>query len=289
MNVWGKVFAFLAVIGAVAGVAFSARMLEVRNSWSKRAMDLQADIQKNAEQIDEKAAQLKGLEAEYDRTMLTGWNEYWNGPVVTVQPDGTVTSELGSNYRVAEGQVLYLFQPVANGAESLYVGPFKITTLRENQSVLTPDWRVQPGDPATWASGQPWRIWANIPNAHKSRFVDLEVDLVNANELLAAKQFNITVQDELIAKAKEHRDLRIGELLGSADNAGLRGKVDARFVDGLVAAIEQEEEERNTVLADVDGLRRLIKMNYDNYVKLRDENVDLAGRLVEADSKVTSR
>ena len=280
MHILGKIFAWLIVLLAVAASVLTAGMLQVRNSWSKKVADLRVEAETNETQVSEKELRLRQLDQELARVML-GWNEYWSDVQVDVldQQAGSIRAAVGSDRGIKQGQMLYVFQPNAAGDGQVFVGPFVVESARQDQAGLRPAWRFRPGEPESWKYGSGWRLRVAVPTAALSSFRDLEIAFTSSDEALDAKQRYLAAQEELKRIAQEHLNFRIGELHSNEELRAKQGELPDHVVDGLVVALEKEEEARNAVLVQVDTLRRQLKIAVEEYERLRSENERLAQQL----------
>lgn len=290
MHISGKVFAWLSVLGSLGAVALSAKMVQVRNSWIESANALTTEIEKNAAEIESQSDNLKSLLAALDRTTM-GWDVYWFP--FEMQPadpnQGTMTASFGSKFGLKEQQLVYAFQPNADGNGYTYVGPMRVVAVREQQSILAPTWRVLPGEGRQWNYGPGWRLRSMVPAARKARFSDLEVQLTLAKERVADEQQNYAIQERLVQQAQQHLDLRMKELLGDPANEPMRENLPQYLVDGLVTTLADTEEKRNAELVEVDRLRREIDNAHQKYLDLSRTNNQLVESLPQPQLPVTAK
>lgn len=272
MHILGKISAWLIVIAAGAALGLTVKLHTARNAWMKQVADLKASNEKNAAAIElarkERSAAEAALAAE-----LVRWDRYWTDVPAAVVGQGTemsLTADIGTTQLLGSEAtpqpVVYAFQIDPNG-NSIYVGPFQVVESRENQSALKPKFRVRPDEPATWTAPT-WRFRAAVPDAAKARFLDLESQLMTADERLLKDQSNVALQTQLVETAKQHRDFRVGELLGSGDQQ-----------PGLVAKIDEAEATRDEALSVVDSLRRQISDAVSRLNQLAAANKELMEKL----------
>jgi hypothetical protein len=285
MNVWGKVFIWLAVLLGGVAMVFTVQTAGVRNSWIQKVDKQNATIQKNAADIAQRQKEISDLRAEYDRIVF-GWGKAFAGVTAQVDPAGRgIALNVGRpdlNDKDLEGKpvnvLVHAFQPAANG-EFEYVGEFKVMRLDQGQTSFEPNWRVRPGEAANWKGGPNWHIRTAIPPADKARFTDLEVQFVIGDELLRAREDDINRQTELAEFAQKHLDLRIGEIQGFPNLKGQEDKLPAEIIDGIQASLVQEEEARNAALEAGDQLRRELRETNLEFRHLVEENGRLANGL----------
>lgn len=285
MHRLGVVFIVLIVVGSLAAVALSAKLLSVRNSWAKSVADLRAKNEQNAQEIAEKQRRLQQMRGELARTML-GWDKYWTDVDIGLAnlDEGIVQSgNLGRNHGLGvperpEQPVVFLFRPTPE-SQFVFAGPFQAIEIRENQAAFQATWRVRSGEPQSWSSGS-WRVRSLVPSSRVDRFMELQGKLTLADELLAQKERNVSLQDQLIATAQRDLIFRTEELIGGGEQPGEAG---------LLSAIEAEERERNAALAEVDRLRRELNTAVARRKSLIQQNLKLANQLPGAKSQVATK
>lgn len=294
----GKVFMWLVVLGTIASTVLTSKMLQVRNSWTKKFEDLNGNgtpekigaYEQNAIDIEKKTQKRNQLRDELVR-VERGWGRYWNNVTAEpspLKPEALAFREIGTNQGFVVGHVVYVFQPNPGGGYS-FVGPYEVgDATEESLLVVVPAWRPRVNAPTEMHYGANWRIRQMILHANKARFSDLTVELALKDELLLAKQQNVVTQNQMVSIAQEHLQLRQRELNGDPNNKELEGKIPQHLIDGLVQAIQDTEEDRNAVLADVDDLRRRLHRTYQNYLAIRDDNKELANTQSAPASLVTA-
>jgi hypothetical protein len=148
---------------------------------------------------------------------------------------------------------------------------------------------VRPGDTAGWQGGN-WRWRVMLPSAYPNRFEDLEQNLVRQDERHAARQQTLETQQRLITEANEQLKLREAELVGGPE-LPKEASLDAEFRDGLVATLEALEEDRNSELVQIDGLRRSVRDLNRKIQTVQSQNRDLVEKLPQptpaAEDKLT--
>lgn len=274
------ILAFLVVIPAFFALILSAEMIENRGQWTKTVAEERAKQEKSAEEIKTVSRQYNQLLAQYDREML-GWDRFM--PTVPVQVgDGQLTAGVGTGQGIVQDQTLFVFKDF--GEQSAFVGPFRVAEVNQNQSLLMPAWTLQPGESDDWAAASNWRIRLQVPMANKTRFSQLQADLVVAAERLGSREKNLEIQEELLRHAERDRDQRMMELNGGdPQSAQLSDLLPQQFVEGLVKALRDHEDARNTELAAVDDLRRRIKVAYETFLRVTRENQEQMAQLPGAE------
>jgi len=261
------------VIAAGAALGLTAKLLDVRGGWMQEAEKLKKSNAEGLVRLEAARKELDLVKADLSRELLR-WDRYWNdvpASYVNRGDDSALSADVGTSQGLGstEGNVqpvVYAFQLGEDGTP-VYVGPFQAIQLRENQAALRPAFRVREGEAETWTA-RTWRFRASVPDAVKSRFLDLESQLLVADERLRKEDANLALQTQLVDAAKQHRDFRMAELLGGEDGS-----------KGLIAEIEEQEDARNAALAEVDRWRRDVNAAVHRLQELSARNKELARRL----------
>lgn len=299
MHILGKVFAWMLVPLAAAGMVLMARDLQVRNSYAAALRDadssqvkgppsLREEVKKNAALIEQKRQELEDLKHEY-AVVTHGWNQVWDRrsavaerlgpgrpPTLAIQAGtrdgiGEKVTSSDPNVTLRRHLVLHMFRLQPNGP-SAYVGRFKLLNPAEIQPTQVrayPDWVLRGGDFAMWenAPAKSWRIRASIPPQYDTAFTQSYLDLESLDQDLAQAR----EQDAQAAAALQEATDYVNS--NRAILAGPNG------MGGLVRELANAEEARDAELDAVDALRR----RRHRLVLLRDalaaENVALAKKL----------
>ena len=284
MHKSGTILTWFVVVLAVVAVGLAVKMFNVQNSWAKRAGELQEQIARTEQQLEEKTAQLKQLRAELDRETIV-WDRYWTGVRATVQPNGLIATEnLGTNQGLGgfdaanrPAPIVHLFGESADG-QTVYAGSFAVTELREQQAMLQPS-QFLAHNPQQLAQFTLWRVRSTIPQSYRDALTEAHNALIDTQRVLADKQRHLQTQEQIIADSQKVRDLRLGELNGDANGQQ----------PGLVAQIRQTETERNQELAELDQLRREAHNLHQRIVSLVEQNEYLARALPGAQQVVSQQ
>ena len=303
MHILGKILTWMILVTAIPAVVLTARLLDIQNSWTQKVENLR---EKNAEKSNELIAEQKKLEALKNEVLRSsmGSDAFYVGMQVNVdRATGALSANIGSNAGIAPHQakddqgndvtynpVLHAFQPVANVQEQWnYVGSFQVNTLRENALTMTPTWKLRPGETDSWSPGQDWYFRADIPLASKSAIDELRLSLESAGRAQRANQLRLTQQQAQLDDATDKLNYRRGQLLGFPDPPA-EAALEVEYRRGLVPAIEEVEEQRNAAFAEVDRLRRQIKLANDRLTKLNGDNKQMIKSLPKSsDAAVTKR
>ncbi|MCA9113910.1 MAG: hypothetical protein KDA79_02410 [Planctomycetaceae bacterium] len=282
MHVLGKVLLGLCILGAVGAVGLTAKLVNVRNSWTKRVAELKQENEKTADELRRQRIELKSLRNQLAREEL-GWGKSWSQANVSRQADGTLIVD-GVGRRQGLGlpegpnsPVVHAFQPAPGGGMA-YVGPFQATTVEENRAALRPAWKVRPGEADSWTSGPDWRLRTQVPAGFLNRFHDLQSQLVNVDQRLANEQSRLEDQKNSLADANNVLAVRLEELEGDPDAPE---GVPAEFSDGLLAVLERVQNERSAGLEEVDALRHKVHQTNERLNAVLQENLQLARQLTE--------
>ncbi len=275
MHTMGKVGVWLVVVAAVASTMLTSKLIQVRNGWTKKAFVAREEYRALVPKLAELQEQLDALEGDRFRAI-----ELWGNsspPVqTTVQAQGALVVDLGTNSGITDKKVIYGFEVLPDNSV-VYRGDFTVATARDVQSQLTPNWKVRNQDGATWQSSK-WRWRNQLPSAYQQNF-DKQILLLSQREDdLAVWRRSQDVQTKLVAQASEQLKLREAELVGGEQLS--KNAADAvEHREGLVAAVEQVEEVRNQVLTKVDDLRRKLRTVQREVDRLKALNVELTDKL----------
>lgn len=264
MHKSGVIFAWLVALAAVGAVLLTAKMLDVRSSWLKSVEKNKEQIAKNEAEIEANTKERDDLRSELTQTML-GWDRYWDANVtVADQQTGAIQVNIGGNQGLGSAQqgdnataqpVIFGFQPDPGQPGGVgYVGAFRVTALEANRAQLVKVTPPQPGEVAQWKNG-PWRLRALVPPNYITTLRTLRDQLVERNQQLERKQDRIEDLNRLLASAKERLNTRVSELLGP-ENAPQDENLPIELRKGLVAGLEEEEQQRNQEFQETDKLRR---------------------------------
>lgn len=275
MHTMGKVGVWLVVVAAVASTMLTSKLIQVRNGWTKKAFVAREEYRALVPKLAELQEQLDTLEGDRFRAI-----ELWGNsspPVqTTVQAQGALVVDLGTNSGITEKKVIYGFEVLPDNSV-VYRGDFTVATARDVQSQLTPNWKVRNQDGATWQSSK-WRWRNQLPSAYQQNY-DKQILLLSQREDdLAVWRRSQDVQTKLVAQAGEQLKLREAELVGGEQLS--KNAADAvEHREGLVAAVEQAEESRNQVLTKVDDLRRKLRTVQREVDRLKTLNAELTDKL----------
>jgi hypothetical protein len=267
MHIVGRILILVLAIAAASGFIMGARLVNARSDWMKQLQDAKASDEKNAQSLAAARQAFDESRGDLQREMLR-WDHYYS-PVKGTFDAATnaILANAGKTAGLQPGKELYAFQINADGS-STYIGSFNTAEVTANEAGLKATFPVRADDVPNW-NGQNFRLRTVIPSAFVSRIADLQTKLVEHDELLKKQEKNLVTQGELATAAKDQRDTRIAELLGGG----------AANATGLVADINQADDQRNASLMRVDELRRKISEAEVRVKSLIQENNALASSL----------
>jgi hypothetical protein len=269
MHIVGKILIFVLMVAAGFGFIIAARLVNTRGTWMKQVQEAKTRNEKSAQNLAAAQQDFEEARAILEREMLR-WDQYFS-PVNGVfdSTSNAIIANAGKTIGIRPNLDLYAFE-LGNGGSSTFVGSFAAAEVRDNESALKATFPVRAADVPTW-NGQSWRFRTVIPSAFVSRIAGLQSELGIADELLKKQESNLATQTELAKTAREQRDGRVAELLGAAGDGGQAA--------GLVADINQADDQRNASLLRVDDLRRKIREAEAHVKTLIQENNTLATSL----------
>jgi hypothetical protein len=233
MHVMGKVGVWLVVIAAAASTVLTARLVQVRNSYTKKSVGYQTTYNTLQPKIADLTEQLARLEAELFRSREL-WGQHLSDVTTTVQrpAEGVLAIDRGSNHGLREKMTLYGFELRPEG--SIYRGDFTVIAVRDVMAQLQPNWRIRPDDVQTWQQNGKWR-WRNlVPPGIQPNFDQQILAIARAEDALADRNKKLATEVALEKSANDQLSLREAELVGGEqlpDDPALP----VEFREGLVA------------------------------------------------------
>ena len=278
----GKVFAGFVLIGAVAAIALSARTHQIRSSWHTRLSGYRVEFEADQKELRRELFIHEASQVDLANAKR-GWGNFSDDVTVNVQNGDLRTRDQETMAVVSSGggnnqQPLMVHGFLKNADGSVrFVGTFvQDGAAQGGIRKWKPTWQVRPTDQvASWGGGK-WRLRSLIPAHQKTRFVNLEVLLTQADQTFMDTRLDARIKGEVDLMADEQFRLRFAELVGgNTDLAKLEGKLPSYMIDGLVRAIAAAEEDRNQSIEMVDTLRRDLKLNHDRANRLLKQNGEL--------------
>ncbi len=287
MHIMGKVGVWLVVIAAAASTVLTAKLVQVRNSWTKKSVGFQKQYLELQPKIAELKEQQVQLEAEYFRSKEL-WGRYWNKVPTQLQrpAEGVMVANIGANDGVRDKHSLYGFEILQDGT-AVYRGDFTVVAVQDAQCQLQPNWRVRPEDVQTWAPNANWR-WRNlVPPGYQTTYDQQILAIAKSDDTLALRKEKLVAETALEVKAQGQLKLREAELVGG-DQLSKDPAEAVENREGLVAAVELTEEERNQMLRKVDELRRRLRIVQQGIDQRKADNVELTRKLPQPATSVGS-
>jgi hypothetical protein len=287
MHVMGKVGVWLVVIAAAAGTLLTAKLVQVRNSWTRKSVAFQQQYQTLKPKVAELKEQLARLESEYFQSQEL-WGKYLSDVTTTMQrpAEGVVAIDRGTNHGIRENMSMYGFEILPDGS-TVYRGDFTVITARDVVAQLQPNWAIRPEDVQTWQQNGKWRWRIVLPPSYQPGFDNQNAAIIKADDVLAERRTKLAKETALEKVNQDQLALREAELVGGAP-LSKDPEVEVEFRDGLVAAVEQAEEERNQVLLKVDNLRRQLRATQREVERLRTDNIEQSRKLPQPATTVGS-
>ena len=288
MHPLGKVLAFLVLILAFVATWFSAKTLNTRNAWMKHVEGRRAPFAKSIDDLEVAKADLQDAQEENRRVQL-GWAPVLgtNVQVTANGNNGIALQNLGATAGLRPNQLIHVFAPTQTGG-TIYLGPFRTTQVNPGNAAATADFPLRQVDQANWQRNVPpannYRVYGNVPAYAIDSVIEFNQKLVLKEELLGATQALADAREQEVQVANEHLLYRDNELNGGDPNMEKdRGILPVHMVDGLVKALELQDEERNAEVLAVDELRHELKREFDRVTTLRERNQKLVDSLPKPD------
>lgn len=305
MNTLGKVCLGLTLVAVLAGIYLGGRLGNTSNTWAVKLRDARIASEKAVADNARTLLDLKTAQAELARVKL-GWGFEWvfppGGNVGNVQVVGRnlAVTGLGTSAGLAPRQIEINEQPTMvmpsvhvfaldGQGGSVYIGEFlpDAQQLAEASSVLVPTWEVTAQEIAGWNFSGGIRMRSQVPPAGRAAVEGANQKIRRLRELFAETQASITEQQQLLTAAQQQLATRKGELLGNPNIPLIADRPE--YTAGLVQALEDLEEERNSVQLAVDGLRRAIKTEAEARSSLVNELNQVVQQLPAPQSQLSQR
>jgi|GEM_PF-4645834 len=244
MNIFGKILVWVVVVIAGADFVLSARLLQIKNSWSKAVENLDRENKDSEEKLVKNRKELENAEVQYARA-VAGWDTFWSGIAARKNPaDNTLIVGLGQKHGMGiQRPVLNAFRLNGDGS-STWVGRFRVDPNQINLDTCTliPTWNLRKGETDKWTDDNKWRFRASIPTTYPSDLLSLYSDLELADDKISNETILLAGKKMHLDAAKRERDGYDAKLLGDA-NTGKKG---------LIVELKQSESQRNAVLKKLD-------------------------------------
>jgi hypothetical protein len=303
MTKLGKTALALTVLALIGGFVLAAMLGKYHNEWSVNLASARTSSDAAIVARDQAKLELLIAQSELSRTKL-GWGFEWvlnganapqiqNGALI-VQGVGTnngltvktTTDEQGQQKQVAP--VVHVFSGTAEGG-AVYLGEFIADPqqISPTSCTLIPQWNVGAPEIATWDFRNGIRLRSQIPPAERAAVEGVYRLIQRTQELIRETNRNIASQETLLASVQEQLDFRKKELLGNPDMTRIAERPE--YSDGLVKALVDTEEDRNSLQVSVDALRRMIKQAADERVILLEQLDTLVSQLPQPAERVSKK
>jgi len=264
---------FLVLAGLGTEFYFGGRVLKRRFDLEAAMLKAQAESKKAQDAYE--AARVENVAARSALTSVKmGWGYEWSFPAggnignIQAVAGGRLTvNGLGRDNGLVPvtkpgggdvPPIVHVFAMV-DANTSRYIGEFaaRLDGLQNASCVLEPTWTLMNQEQNSWNFQNGVRIRGQVPPSQRNAFSSLNQSIIRLFEQNYLTDINIQNQTALNTKAQEALDIRKRELTGDPNGADVAEHPEYRA--GLVAAIRDLEEDRNTVQNDVDALRRNLK------------------------------
>lgn len=269
----GTALLVICILAALVGTYESTLLLDIRHKWLTEIEQRQKKIADGAVQIADARRRVRDLEEQRQR-LTHAWGDVWQAPNARPQPGGAGVIDLdaGSNAGFPQKQgenpppSVYLFAD--NSGQTNFIGEFAVTASRGDASVVQLTRPPYPQEVAKWPQGG-YHARNQLPQDWLTMMAGLQAEQIVAESNLQAQMLQLQILNNQIKASQEALDQRLAELNGNP-NAPPGASEDVMI--GLVATIRKSEVERNTVLANVDRLRRELVATYDSMRYTLDQN-----------------
>ncbi len=291
MNTLGKILMGLLLACLLFATYLTTGALKARSTWLKKIGDKTTQI----EQAQKDLASNKKL-FEDARNLVhwenDTWGRAWQAPNSGPSPtgDGSVEFGIGSNAGLAKGQtdpaklpIVYLFATEA-GSPPKYIGDIQLTEVRQDSAGGKLTRPPYADEIQGWPSGE-YRIREQVPHDYLDTIDDLRTQLILADQTVAHEQAMLKIQNEHVTASQAALDQRLSELNGKPDAAEKAG-LDVK--EGLVQTLRREESSRNTLVGEVDQLRRELSDKHLLLTNILAENLNQVQSVSAAPGKKAS-
>lgn len=288
MHGLGKFLAAVTFLLTCGAIFLTPKVLQVRNEWLKNVQTKRAAYEESIPKVDEAKNELLAKRSELE-LLVQLWSPMV-GANVAITPngqDGIILNGLGPASGIRQNQVIHVFSPAADGTAN-YIGPFKVNLVQPGRSGAVAAWPLRQFERQNWNRvfifGNQCRVYGSVPTHAPETLLRYSQLLLSKDELLGAKTALRDIRSREVDIANEHLTFRTNELHGDPSLEADRGVLPDHVIDGLVKAMEDLDETRNTTALEVDELRHRLKKLYDEVQELQDRNRQLAGSLPQSNA-----
>lgn len=284
----------LALVMIVAGVAIflTMKINARRDDFTKQIVALKRTAAENAEKLRVDRATKATVEANVNRQMFH-WGHEWaaanSGPMAgfnnAVQVSVGLNQGLGAKEKLANKPLpnIYVFQPSADGSER-YLGEFQVQEAQDNMAAAALTRAPYAGEAETWPTGE-YRVRDAIPPGWRNSFIEMHTQQTLADQQIIDEEAKLAIQNKHIAESQKTLEQRLAELNGDPNAPE---KASSVVKKGLVQSIRDEEADRNTLLKEVDTLRRSLSDRYAELKTVIDENQKIVDSMEVAPNAQTA-
>lgn len=304
MNIWvRRILYFLVLVGLIGEAIIAGKLGKRRGEVEDQLRTVIADSEKAAVAFDKAKMEYNTSRSKL-QTVKTGWGLEWNLPAGgQIQAVGGrlnvrgVGSGNGLEFRTvtdATGQklvppVLHVFADNGQGGTT-YIGEFIVpdqASLTPDSAVLQPTWQPTPEDIQGWNFAGAVRLRSQIPASGREAVENLNSTISRVIEKYIATDIRYAEQEKLKVGADGDLVQRKNELLGDPNGAEIAEHPEYKV--GLVKALQDLEEERNSIQLAVDELRRLIKSAIESRQTQMESLKQIASSLKSSSTQVSQR
>lgn len=270
MHILSKICLGVTIVLAIIGLILAKSLAEKRNVIAATVVAEKNKRDKNINEIAS-AKLTRQKEVEELNRLMADWGQTWVAKGATDPQNAVILLNVGLPQGLGAAAqakrpnaVVYVFAVQPDGS-SAYLGEFTTESVAQGQrTALTLNGPRYPHELQKWPAPEgEFRVRERIPAGQRAIFHDLTNNQTVADQIVINETAKLRIQDNHIASSQKTLDGRLAELNG--DPAAPQ-TADPEVVKGLVETIRVEEASRNTVLKDVDLLRRQLS---DSYAKLQ--------------------
>ena len=291
MNTLGKILMWLHFVLLIAAFIFTLKALDAQSSWQKKISDKTTQIEQAQKDL---ASNKKLFEDARNQVHWENdtWGHAWQAPNSSPSPtgDGSMEFGIGSNAGLARGitdpaklPIVYVFSTEA-GSPPKYIGDFQLTEVRQDSAGGKLTRPPYADEIQGWPSGE-YRIREQVPHDYVDTMDDLRTQLILAEQTVAHEQAMLKIQNKHVAASQAALDQRLAELNGKPD-APEKAGLDVQ--EGLVQTLRREETARNTLVDEVDQLRRELSDKHLLLTNILAENLNRVQSVSAAPRKEAS-
>lgn len=295
MNKLGIIFGSLLLVALIGAFILTGKLLAGRRLWLDKIDAKQkqlADLESGPNSVASARRQFEVARNEVDWEN-DNWGQAWQAPNSGASPvgDGSLELGVGANAGLARGQqdpaklpVVYVFGTDAGGKQ-VYLGDFKLMEVRQDTAGGKLTRTPFPNELQSWPRGE-MRVREDIPGNYRNEIAELRTEAIIAEQHVRQENDQLKIQTLHSEASQKALDMRMAELNGNPDAPEKAGP-DVK--DGLVQTIRREENARNSIVKEVDAIRRLLSDKHLLLTKILEENSGLVQKLAKSRTTPASR